>query len=59
MKKPLILPRFKNEDEERDFWDKIDITEYFEPSDFKPFVLADLIKKAKKRTRKVTMVGPH
>ncbi len=35
MKKPLLLPKFKNEDEERDFWDKVDITEYFEPSDFK------------------------
>jgi hypothetical protein len=35
MKKPLNLPKFNNEDEERDFWDKIDISEYFEPSDFK------------------------
>jgi hypothetical protein len=24
MKKPLALPEFNNEDEERDFWDKID-----------------------------------
>lgn len=35
MKTKLVVPKFKNEDEERDFWDKIDITEYFEPSDFK------------------------
>ena len=35
MKKPLILPEFKDENEEADFWDKIDISEYFEPSDFK------------------------
>jgi predicted DNA binding CopG/RHH family protein len=35
MKKPLILPEFKNEAEEADFWDKIDLSEYFEPSDFK------------------------
>lgn len=35
MKKPLKLPKFKNEDEERNFWDKIDLSEYFEPSDFK------------------------
>ncbi len=35
MKKPLNLPDFKNEDEERDFWDKIDLSDYFEPSDFK------------------------
>lgn len=24
------IPKFKNEDEERDFWDKADITEYFD-----------------------------
>lgn len=34
MKKPLKLPRFKNEDEERDFWANLDLSEYFEPSDF-------------------------
>ncbi len=34
MKKPLKLPKFKNEDEERDFWDKIDLSDYLEPSDF-------------------------
>lgn len=34
MKKPLKLPRFKNEDEERDFWAKLDLSEYYEPSDF-------------------------
>lgn len=34
MKKKLILPKFKNEDEEREFWAKIDLSEYFEPSDF-------------------------
>lgn len=35
MKKSLILPKFKNEEEERKFWDKIDLSEYFEPKDFK------------------------
>ncbi|MBI2414249.1 BrnA antitoxin family protein [candidate division WWE3 bacterium] len=34
MKKYLKLPKFKNEDEERDFWANIDLTDYFEPSDF-------------------------
>ncbi len=33
MKKPLKLPKFKNEDEEREFWAKIDLSEYYEPSD--------------------------
>jgi len=34
MKKALKIPKFKNEDEEREFWSKIDLSEYFEPSDF-------------------------
>ena len=34
MKKPLKLPKFKNEDEEREFWAKINLADYFEPSDF-------------------------
>src|SRR5689334_7619341 len=33
MKKPLKLPEFKNEDEEREFWATIDLSEYYEPSD--------------------------
>lgn len=68
MKKPLILPNFKNEDEERDFWDKIDTSEYFEPSDFKRVsfpnlkptkrlislrVEESLVEKAKKKAAKL------
>ncbi len=34
MKKILKLPKFKNEDAERDFWSQIDVTDYFEASDF-------------------------
>lgn len=34
MKKPLNIPNLKSEDEERDFWDKVDLTEHFEPHDF-------------------------
>lgn len=34
MKKLLKVPKFKNEDEEREFWWKLDLSEYFEPSDF-------------------------
>lgn len=33
MKKPLKLPKFKNEDEEREYWAKLDLSEYYEPSD--------------------------
>lgn len=35
MKKKLKIPKFRNEDQERKFWAKVDLSEYFEPSDFK------------------------
>ena len=34
MKKQIAIPKFKNEDEERKFWQKIDLSEHFESSDF-------------------------
>lgn len=30
IKKIKLIPRFKNEDEERDFWDTHDATDYFD-----------------------------
>ena len=42
MKKRLILPKFKNEDDERDFWAKIDLSEYYEPSDMVPVSFPNL-----------------
>lgn len=33
-KKELKIPRFKNEDDERDFWSKIDLSRHFHVSDF-------------------------
>lgn len=30
MKKPLKIPKFKNEDEERNFWATVDLADYFE-----------------------------
>lgn len=33
MKKKLKLPKFKNEDEEREFWAKIDLSEYYDADD--------------------------
>src|SRR5689334_380677 len=42
MKKPLKLPEFKSEQEERKFWDTIDITDYFEPSDFRKVAFPNL-----------------
>ena len=34
MEKQIKIPKFKNEDEERVFWSKIDLSDYFEPKDF-------------------------
>lgn len=35
MKKKLKVPKFKNEEDERNFWNNIDLSEYYEPDDFK------------------------
>ena len=35
MKKPLKLPRFKSEREERAFWSRIDLADYFESRDLR------------------------
>ncbi|OGI76082.1 hypothetical protein A3C67_01850 [Candidatus Nomurabacteria bacterium RIFCSPHIGHO2_02_FULL_42_19] len=35
MAKKIKIPKFKNEDEERDFWSKFDLSRHFKPSDFK------------------------
>lgn len=36
------MPKFKNEDEERKFWSKINLADYYEPSDFMPMSFPDL-----------------
>ena len=42
MKKKLELPKFKNEDEERDFWNKVDLSEYYEASDLERVAFPNL-----------------
>jgi predicted DNA binding CopG/RHH family protein len=42
MKKELKVPKFNSEDEESDFWFKIDLTEYFDPEDFVPVSFPNL-----------------
>jgi len=42
MKKPIKLPKFKNEDEEREFWSKVDLSKHVEKSDFKKVVFPNL-----------------
>ena len=34
MKKKIKIPKFKNEDQERDFWSKLDLSKHFKPEDF-------------------------
>lgn len=34
MKKQINIPKFKSEDEERDFWAQVDLSEYFNKEDF-------------------------
>ena len=41
-KKKLVVPAFKSEDEERDFWDRADLTDYFDKSDFVPVAFPNL-----------------
>ena len=41
-KKKLVVPAFKSEDAERDFWDKVDLTDYFDKSDAVPVAFPDL-----------------
>ena len=42
MKKKLNIPKFKNEDAEREFWSKTDLSEHFEPKDFSNVSLPNL-----------------
>lgn len=55
MKKKLKLPEFKNEDEEREFWAKIDLSEYYEPSDMMPVSFPNL----KPTTRSISIRLPE
>ena len=40
--KQLKIPKFKNEEEERKFWSKIDLTQYFKPADFSSVIFPNL-----------------
>ena len=55
MKKPLKLPKFKNEDEERNFWAKLDLSEYYEASDLEPVSFPNL----KPTTRPISIRIPE
>ncbi len=42
MKKPLIVPAFKTEDEERVFWDSISLADYADAEDLEPISFPNL-----------------
>lgn len=59
MKKKLILPKFKNEEDEHDFWEKIDLSEYYSVKDIKHFDVAEFLKEhGEPKTGRVTMRLP-
>ena len=55
MKKQLKLPKFKNEDQEREFWSKLDLSEYYEASDLEPVSFPNL----KPTTRSISIRLPE
>lgn len=42
MTQKFKMPKFKGEDQEREFWSKVDLSKYFEAGDFKPVSFGDL-----------------
>jgi predicted DNA binding CopG/RHH family protein len=54
-KKQLKIPKFKNEDEERKFWNKIDISNYASKNDFERVVFPNL----KPTTRPISLRMPE
>ncbi len=55
MKKKLVLPKFKNEDEEREFWWKLDLSEYYESDDLEEVSFPNL----KPTTRAISIRIPE
>jgi len=55
MKKELILPKFRNEQEEWSFWDNINLADYYEPSDARRIVFPNL----KPTTRSISIRMPE
>ncbi len=55
MKKPLKIPKFKNEDEEAQFWANLDLSEYLEPQDMERVSFPNL----KPTTRSISIRIPE
>jgi predicted DNA binding CopG/RHH family protein len=48
MKKGLVVPKFKSEKDEAEFWANLNLSEYFDSSDFKRGVSFPLLKRSKR-----------
>jgi predicted DNA binding CopG/RHH family protein len=48
MKKKLVVPKFQSEEEEAEFWANLNLSEYFEPADFKRGVVFPSLKRTKR-----------
>jgi predicted DNA binding CopG/RHH family protein len=48
MKKRLVVPKFKSEKDEAEFWANLNLSEYFDSSDFKRGVSFPLLKRSKR-----------
>lgn len=55
MKRKLKVPTFKNEDEEREFWAKLELSDYFSAADFERVVFPNL----KPTTRSISIRLPE
>ena len=55
MKKKIELPKFKNEDEERRFWSRMDLSDYVESTDFRSVAFPHL----KPSSRSVSLRVPE
>lgn len=55
MKKQLNIPKFRNEDEEAEFWSNLDLSKYLEPSDFERVSFSNL----KPTTRSISIRIPE
>ncbi|MDP2585395.1 MAG: BrnA antitoxin family protein [Candidatus Levybacteria bacterium] len=48
MKKKLVVPKFKSEKEEAEFWTSLNLSEYFDLPDFKKGVQFPFLKRSKR-----------
>jgi predicted DNA binding CopG/RHH family protein len=55
MKRQLNVPKFKSEDQEREFWANLDLSEYFDSSDFERVSFPNL----KPTTRSISIRVPE